>query len=184
MNLKAAVLLLWGLAGCLPNVQSVKERRASFPREAFAGSLILADPPADLKPVGAVFGKRAKLLGYRMEPNEPKPGASVTITFYWQALRAMAEEYKVFVHGDAVGEKRARIHGDHFPAQGKYPTDVWQTSEVVLDRFRIRIPPGYSARQLGIFVGLYKGDYRVPLTSAGQRPKTSDNRSRSIDIFF
>lgn len=179
-----AAALLAVLAGCLPNVQSVKERRESFDRDALKGRYIVEAPPPNMKPVGAIYGKRAKLLGYTMDPEKPGDGQWVEVTFYWTALAPMAEEFQVFIHGDAVGEKQSRIHGDHFPAGGRYPTDVWQPGEVVADPFKIFIPPGYGAEHLGLFTGLYKDNYRVPLTDPGVRPKTGDNRSRAVDIFF
>ncbi|MEO1231961.1 MAG: hypothetical protein AAFZ18_23980 [Myxococcota bacterium] len=179
-------LILLGVAsvGCLPNVQSVRERREAFDRGALRGSLILDAPPANMKPIGAVFGDRAKLLGYMLEPERPTTGSRPKVTFFWSALRPMAEEYQIFIHGDAVGEEQSRIHGDHFPARGRYPTDVWQEGEVIQDPFTISIPPGYGGKHLGLFTGMYKGDHRVPLTDGGTRPRTGDNRSRAVDIFF
>ena len=171
-------------AACVPEMQSVKERREGFDRDALKGEIVFEKAPPNMKPIGAVFGERAKLVGYTMKPEKPPAGGQVEITFYWSAARPMAEEDQVFVHGDAVGSKQSRIHGDHFPAKGKYPTDVWQPGELIADPFNIYIPPGYGAEHLGIFVGLYKDDYRVPLTDGGVRPRTGDNRSRAIDIFF
>ena len=184
MRALALATLALAQVGCLPNVQSVKERRESFDRAALRGSVILDRAPDGMKPVGAVYGDRIELMGYRLEPEEPAPGGRATVVFYWRALDAVAEDFQIFVHGDAVGTKQSRIHGDHFPAGGRYPTDVWQEGEVVVDRFAIFIPPGYGAEHLGLFTGLYKGDYRLPLTDAGVRPKTHDNRSRAVDIFF
>lgn len=183
---RAALIALaaFGLGACLPEVQSVKERREGFDRDALRGDLILDELPSDAKPIGAVFGGRVELVGYRMEPEKPTNGGWVDITYYWKALTPMAEEFQIFIHGDSVGDKQSRVHGDHFPAEGRYPTDVWQVGEIVADPFRIFIPPGYGGKHLGIFTGMYKDDYRMPLTNAGVRPKTSDNRSRAIDIFF
>lgn len=180
----ALALALVLVGACLPEVQSVRERRESFDRDSLKGSIIVSQVPSDMQPVGAVFGERAKLLGYTLDPPRPGPGGRVEITFYWSALRPMAEEYQVFIHGDAVDDRESRIHGDHYPGRGRYPTDVWQEGEIVKDTFTIYIPPGYGAKHLGIFTGLYKDDYRVPLTDPGVRPRTGDNRSRAIDIFF
>lgn len=181
---RSLALALIAASACLPDVQSVRERREGFDRASLEGDLILAKPPDRMKPVGAVFGERAKLLGYTLDPERPTPGSRPRVTFYWSALRPMAEEYQVFIHGDAVGEEQSRIHGDHFPARGRYPTDVWQEGEVVIDTFSIFIPPGYGAKHLGLFTGMYKGDHRVPLTDGGTRPRTGDNRSRAVDIYF
>lgn len=176
--------LLVLLAGCLPNPQSVKERREAFPREGLRGGLLLDSLPGNASPIGAVFGGRAELAGYAVDPPSPKPGDRVVITFYWKAAKPMAEDYQVFVHGDAIGGQAPRLHGDHFPAKGEYPTDVWQKGEVIADPFKMWIPPGYGAKSLGIYTGLYKGDYRVPLTSKGSRPGMPDNRSLALELRF
>lgn len=176
----ASVLLA---SACLPDPQSVRERREKFDRSALQGSLLLGTTPSNMTPVGAEFGK-AKILGYTLDPAKPEPGDSVTVTLYWTATGPIPEDYQVFVHGDAIGGNAPRIHGDHFPARGKYPTDVWREGDVVLDPFTIRIPSGYGAKQLGINVGLYLGNYRVPLTARGQAEADNENRSRAVTITF
>lgn len=175
--------LALSLGACLPNPQSIKERRESFPRDKLRGELILDALPAGAERVDAVFD-RAKLLGYRLVPAEPKAGDRVSVTFYWTALKPMAEDYQVFVHGDAIGGQFRRLHGDHFPAKGKYPTDVWQPGEVVVDEFTLWIPPQFGPKRLGIYTGLYKGNYRVPLSDRGLKPAGSDNRSMAVEIAF
>ena len=178
-----AVALVAG-AGCLPNPQSVKERREQFPRDRLMGDLILTTAPPGMKRVGAVFGKSIELLGYEVEPEHPGAGQLVDVTFYWGVVGPVEEEYQVFVHGDALEGQAPRIHGDHYPAQGKYPSDVWQQGEVVVDEFSIRIPLGYGAKRLGLYTGLYKESYRVPLTDHGSRPGASDNRSLAVELVF
>lgn len=180
----ATALLGLALAGCLPNPQSVKEHREHFDRDSIRGSLLLDALPSDAKKVGAVFGDRIELVGYRLDPVTPKRGDTVTVTLYWSAQRPINEDYMVFVHGDAIVGNARRIHGDHYPAKGKYPTDVWQSGEVVADPFEIRIDGDYGAPQLGINVGLYLGNYRVPLTHRGSAFADGENRSRAIEISF
>lgn len=184
MRPTAALAIGLTLVGCLPNPQSVKERRETFDRSDLHGKLILDKAPADMTPVEAVFGERLQLMGYTLDPARPQPGDRVTVTFFWQALKTVAEDYKVFVHGDAIGGKASRLHGDHYPAEGEYPTDVWQVGEVVADPFSIWIPPGYGPRRLGLYTGLYKKKYRVPLTDRGKAHGTGDNRSRAVEIVF
>ena len=72
---RAASALVVGLAcACLPNPQSVAERRAEFPRASLMGSLVLTAPPPGMTEVGAVFGDRIKLVGYTLDPERPKRG--------------------------------------------------------------------------------------------------------------
>jgi hypothetical protein len=188
-DFRAAVLALSCAAiacasACLPEPMSVKERREKFDRGSLQGSLLLETTPTAMRPIGAEFGGRAKLLGYTMSPERPNPGDRIEITFYWTATGPMAEDYQVFIHGDGIGGQASRIHGDHFPANGKYPTDVWREGDVIVDRFTMWIPPGYGAKQLGIYTGLYVGNHRVPLTNRGMVESDNENRSRAITITF
>lgn len=171
-------------SACLPNPQSVKERRESFDRDGLLGDLLFTEPPPQMKPVGAVFGERIQLAGYSLDPAEPKRGDTVEVTLYWSATKPISEDYMVFVHGDAISGNARRIHGDHWPADGKYPTDVWRPGEFVADRFKIRISGDYGAPKLGINVGLYKGNYRVPRTATGSAFGDNENRSRPVEITF
>lgn len=195
--------LTLSVGGCLPNPQSVAERRASFPRDELRGeqglfggllstlglakkktTVILQALPPGVVRVDGEFGRSIKLLGYQMEPTTPVAGNVVQVTLYWSATREVEEDYQVFVHGDAIGGQATRLHADHYPALGQYPTDVWQEGEVVADPFSLWIPPGYGAPQLGLYMGLYKGDYRVPLTSSGLAPPGTEDRLQAITISF
>ncbi len=181
----ATLLWLWALlwATCLPNPQSVRERRQHFDREALADGTILKQVPPGAQPVGAVFGQSIQLAAYTLDPPRPQRGR-VEVTFFWQVLKLADEDYKVFVHGDALEGRAPRIHGDHFPAGGRYPTDVWQVGEIVRDRFAIWIPPAYGARRMGIHAGLYKGSHRVPLTDGRPKRGGHDNRVRAMELTF
>lgn len=170
--------------GCLPNPQSVKERRESFDRASLQGELLLSQPPADMIDVGAEFGHRLKLLGYTIDPKIPKRGDRVRVKMFWTALKPVNEDYQVFVHGDAIGGYARRLHADHFPAEGNYPTDVWRTNEVVVDPFEVKLPKDYGPKQIGINLGLYKDSYRVPLTNKGKASADNENRSQPITITF
>ncbi len=176
--------VLTALVGCLPNPQSVLERREHYDRSGLMGDLIVPERPAGFEEVGAIFGDHIELVGYTLDPPAPRPGDSVTVTFFWSITEVLEEDYQVFVHGDAIEGKGARIHGDHFPALKKYPTDVWQVGELIADPFSLDIPPGYGAKRLGLNTGLYKGNYRVPLTSPGKKPSGRDNRSLAVEIRF
>jgi len=170
---------------CLPNPQSVKERREKFDRDPLKGELILDAPPPGMVEVGAVFGDRIKLVGYTMEPAQPNRGDDVTIKFYWSALKPVPEDYQVFVHGDAGdGGNARRLHADHYPAKGKYPSDVWREGELIVDPFELKVPSAYGPSKLGVYTGMYTGEYRVPLTQKGQAISDAENRSRPVELVF
>lgn len=169
-------------AACLPNPQSVKERRAEFDRSGLQGAYIVSELPDDLERVGAVFDDTFELVGYTLDPPRPKRGDTVTVTYYWRALEPSARDFQVFIHGDAINGEYRRLHGDHWPADGKYPTGVWREDEYVKDPFRVAIPSSYGPDRLGLYSGLYRGDDRLRLTERGRKQGTSDNRSLAVEI--
>lgn len=90
----------------------------------------------------------------------------------------------MFIHGDPLDGNAPRIHGDHFPAEGTYPTWAWRAGEVVVDRFSLPIPGGYGAPGLAIFTGWYRGEHRLNLTQPGRAPADRENRSRAVELHF
>jgi hypothetical protein len=68
----------------------------------------------------------------------------------------MSEDFSVYIHlfdaqGNAVGQ------WDAYPGNGLYPTRLWQTNEIVVDRYRV--PVSLDARGPGVArveVGLYR----------------------------
>jgi hypothetical protein len=90
----------------------------------------------------------------------------------------------VFVHGDALVGSAGRIHAEHLPTSGRYPTSLWRPGEVVADCFTFRIPRDYAGERLALFTGLYRGEDRVPLTAAGRVPADKENRSRAVELSF
>jgi hypothetical protein len=59
---------------------------------------------------------------------------------------------------------------------------MWQVGEVIEDRFSLSIPSDYAGARLRVYSGLYKDDFRLPLTEAGLAPKDRENRSLVLDL--
>ncbi|NJK89849.1 MAG: hypothetical protein HC923_10925 [Myxococcales bacterium] len=181
--MRAAVFVaaLVGVA-CLPNPQSVKERRAIFDRGGLEGSVLVKELPADLQRIEAVFDGQFELVGATVSPSRPKRGDRVEVSYYWTAREEPAQDFKVFVHGDAMEGDSRRLHGDHWPADGRYPTGVWRVGDLVKDTFTFKIPSSYGPDRLGLYSGLYRGNDRARVTTAGKKTSTSDNRVLAVEI--
>lgn len=177
------VLPVVGLgAACLPNPQSVRERREAFDHGRYVGKVLLAEVPETARKIGVVFGHQIELAAVELEPAEPKQGDRVQVTYYWRALEPVARDFQVFVHGDALEGSDRRLHGDHWPAGGAIPTGVWRPGEVVKDRFLLAIPGSYAGRRLGLYTGLYRGEDRLRITDRGSVEATSDHRALAVQI--
>ncbi len=130
---------------------------------------IMTPVPTDT-PVDAIFGGKAKLLGYNIERDVPQRG--VRITLVWRSLALMDTSYTVFVHLlDSKGS--VIVSGDAIPAGGDLPTTGWIEGEYVADVHSFTLPADLPEGDYPIEVGLYD-----PIT--GARLKTADGQDRVI----
>ncbi|MGQ9681632.1 MAG: glycosyltransferase family 39 protein [Anaerolineae bacterium] len=101
------------------------------------------------------LGEVVRLLGFDIEPaTAARPGQTLRLTLYWQALAPMKTGYTVFTHVlDAPGNYVAGH--DSVPANGAYPTTSWVLHEVITDLHPIALPADLAPGQYFLEVGLY-----------------------------
>lgn len=131
----------------------------------------------DALPPGATavdinFDDKIQLAGWRLDPAEPSPGSPLTIHLYWRALVDNPGTWKVFVHIDAAGQ---RIHGDHEPVEGLFPSRDWRKGDLIDDAHRVTVKRTISAGKFTFYAGLYRGSTRMEVKSG---PKDRENRAR------
>ncbi len=120
-------------------------------------------------PMEATLGQQIRFLGYNLSSNEMKPGETLQLTLYWQALGEMEVSYTVFTH---VLDAEDRIWGqrDSIPSRGEAPTTSWIEGEVIVDEYEIMVEPGAPPGEYVIEIGMYDA-------ATGQRlPVVSDNQ--------
>lgn len=128
---------------------------------------LLPDPlPADVEaaPAGQRFDDTVELVGYALDPSMPAPGAPLTVTLYWRALRTTPRYATVFVHllsaqGEIVAQQDAQ------PVGNSYPLPLWQTDAIVADAHTLRVPPTAAVEGLTLAVGLYDPETLVRWTA-------------------
>jgi len=154
-------LALWVLLGLLVP--------AFAPPRRYADAAALDIPNR----VDGVFGERIALLGFDVQPTSLEPGQTVEVTLYLSATRPMTELHSMglwFV--SAVPGETSRLTGlDTWPGHGNYPTTAWNPGEVVVDRYRLRVPREVERAQAWVlqvsFYGVGEGK-RLPLSQNGQ----------------
>ncbi|GAB4539474.1 MAG: hypothetical protein Kow0063_28350 [Anaerolineae bacterium] len=129
-------------------------------------------PPSPEYPLRANFGERARLVGYDLRgETAARPGDSLTLVLYWQALETFDRPYTVFAH---IVDGSDRIVGqrDQVPGNGQYPTTSWVPGEYLTDAYAIPVNPGTPPGEYWIEVGLYTpvDGARLPVTDAGGQP--------------
>lgn len=94
-----------------------------------------------------------RLQGYGFTP-EVQVGTEIVLVLRWQSLRAVNQDYHVFVHLlDSRGEKIAQRDGQ--PVQWMRPISSWQPGEEILDHYGFLLPADAIPGDYHIAVGLY-----------------------------
>jgi hypothetical protein len=146
------------------------------PNQSFLAKAMLREAPTPQHPVGASYEDRIELLGYDLAlPGGDFVGAGqrFEVTWYWRVLGKAPSGYQIFVHIDGHG---LRINGDHEPVGGRYPTELWETGDVIADTQELTVPANYRSGDYTIYVGLFAGSKRLEDTSG---PNDGENRVRA-----
>ena len=116
----------------------------------------------------------AKLGGYAITQNA-QPGGEILLALRWESLRAVAQEFHVFVHLlNAQGEKVAQRDGQ--PVLWQRPTSTWRPGEEILDRYGLLLAPDLPPGPYTLSVGLYD-----PATGA-RLPISAGPQDSAIDL--
>ncbi len=102
------------------------------------------------------FGDDIQLAGSTLTSGREE----LAVTLVWQALRLMVADFTVYVHlTDAAGNLVAQVDR---PPQG-YPTSEWQTGELIVDTFRLALPPSLEPGSYRLSTGFYSLPDVTPL---------------------
>jgi len=129
-------------------------------------------PPSPEHRLDVRFGERARLVGYDLRtPTGIRPGDTLTLVLYWQALDTFDQRYTVFVH---LIDAEDRIFGqrDQTPGNGDFPTTSWVPEEYLTDAYALPVNPETPPGEYWIEVGFYRplDGTRLSVTGPNGRP--------------
>jgi 4-amino-4-deoxy-L-arabinose transferase-like glycosyltransferase len=144
--------------------------------------LIQIIAPADSpfpNPVHYNFGDQLALVGYKAEPRRLRPGDTLTLTLFWQALEEMTADYTAFTHVRDVEDPSNRIYGQHDQALPG-GSSTWQAGQTVEAVYQLTLAPDTPPEVYEIEVGIYAQD------AAGEliRLQLITGEGRPIDDFL
>lgn len=95
----------------------------------------------------------------------------LTFTLTWQTVEPIPDDYTVFVHLLANGEKIAQA--DRRPCNGECPTQSWRPGEIIVDRHQLGWGPEMPAGPYQLAIGLY-------LLDSGQRARVVGRQEGAV----
>ena len=128
-------------------------------------------PERVARPVAARVGEVARLIGYRVETPTVRPGETVRVTLYWQALATAPPAYTVFVHLlDEGGTLRGQW--DNPPVFGTQPLPLWRQGDRIRDPYAFSVAPDAPPGRYALAVGMYDPETgtRLPVTGPDGAP--------------
>ena len=124
------------------------------------------------RPLNALIDDRLRLIGVKL-PTTAKPGAKLPVTLWWRVEAPVTRPLKAFVHVAAAGAEMNTAQADHPLVGGAVEPSLWRVGDVLQDSFTLRVPQKPHADVLKVWVGLYSGKERWPVTAGEQ---DGDNR--------
>ena len=180
----AAVPILSYVVGAvaLPHPMPVSAEKETVSREAL-GASVSTIKPSPKSAVDATLGDSIRVLGADLPQEALSRGARLSARFYFEGIGDLDRDWMIFLHIDAK-QGSYRIHGDHFPVNGKYQTTLWQKGDFVADDWSTVIPRDAPAGVYDVWLGFYIGDERLEWSGGNASVHDGVNRVRvgQIDI--
>ncbi|MFW5967849.1 MAG: hypothetical protein ACOCV2_10040, partial [Persicimonas sp.] len=118
--------------------------------------------------VHASFDDRIDLVGWTIDRHTDdgtfpsyRWGETATITLYFEVKRRVSSAQEIFMHVDRGG---SRLHGDHDPVGGDYPTNRWEPGDIIVDEYELEIESYSTPGVYTIWMGFFRGDRRMQVT--------------------
>lgn len=134
--------------------------------------------------MGVEFGEEIELIGVDVD-GEFARGEEIEMTWYWQALDDVDEDWQIFVHFDSE-EEPFRQNLDHYPLGEKvddiFRTYHWEEGHIIADTQRFTVRDDYPSGEAVFYVGLFRGEQRSPVSNDGDA--TADHRAIGPTVEF
>jgi F5/8 type C domain-containing protein len=137
----------------------LRARLAAADGDAQEATRLTAEADAALapaRPVGAVMGGQAELVGYGVRPEPLEAGETVEVTTHWRLYRAPWSRLMVWMHfrADERAANQGTRFGDDYPLTGFLP-ELGITPQHVSIQRQMTIPGDATAGRYRIVAGLW-----------------------------
>jgi 4-amino-4-deoxy-L-arabinose transferase-like glycosyltransferase len=90
------------------------------------------------------------------------PARKYHFRLYYKVLAPLSGDWETFIHIDGF---HRRFNGDHKTLNNKYPLNLWQPGDFIVDDYEFSLEPNFTAGTYNVFYGLFTGDTRFKVKS-------------------
>jgi len=120
-------------------------------------------------PISVNFDNQIELVGYTVSDISPSAGEEFTVILYWRGLRAIENDYVVFIHLIDPAAQTIYAGSDAQPAGWTRPTSSWIPGELVEDAHSLTVradaPPAIYELEIGLYRQLENGFPRLRIVT-------------------
>lgn len=109
------------------------------------------------------FEEQIALIGFEFDRRVMRPGETLELTLWWEALDVPASDYKVFTHL-ILPPEATWAQMDSRPQRGAAHTDTWQPGDRIEDQYELTLPDTAPPGVYFVEIGLYDADTHDRLT--------------------
>jgi hypothetical protein len=107
------------------------------------------------------FNDDIKILGYSIDKKNVQSGSTLHLTYYWQALRDIKEDYYITTHLEPFVvwntlKSKYEFEWIHEPVSGFYPTSKWKKGDIIRDELIVKIPDKIRLGDYRLNINVYK----------------------------
>jgi len=162
---------------------------------------ILQNPQIE-HPTEVNFDNKLAFLGYNVEEvSQKKQGPSwlekylnphaelmpehrtfFRITYFWQCLDEMEEDYTLDTQLEGHHGQTYRIDQSHQGVNGVYPTSMWQVGEIIGEEYQVEVPADYPPIRYALWVGVRDGEQRLEAVNDVETDEEDRVRLGEIEV--
>jgi hypothetical protein len=163
------------LDGHSSQILLVSSELGGHANENSLGKVVTDDPVAPSHTIDATFEDQLTVFGWDVTDGSGKlvdsvvPATTYHLRTYYHVLRPITGTWKAFVHIDGF---QRRYNGDHTVVDGRYPMNLWQEGDLVIDDCEFQLEPNFTPGGYNLYFGFFSGETRYKVT----RGPNQDNR--------
>jgi hypothetical protein len=164
------------LDGRSSQILLVSNKLGSLPNESWIAKMVLDEPPHPAVSIDVAFEDQLEAFGFEVTDKAGRhvdgvvPATMYHLRFYYRVLRPISTNWKAFVHIDGF---QRRFNGDHGVLDSKYPMNLWQAGDVIVDDLEFQLEPNFTPGDYTVYFGFFSGETRFRVTRGPQH----DNRA-------